>query len=146
MTWWGLAAILLITCGLFTLGLYAGLSLTDDRAEAAEAAEDIECGHLAALAAAILEAEAGPDWRVPGYADPFPRAGRFILSDPPLFTHRPAAVTLIDMAPVSDAPHGRDSRPPTSPDDLDPAVRRLCEDTQLYVAALIARTRHAEGK
>jgi hypothetical protein len=145
---WGLAA-LFILAGVFCLGIWVGLGLAEDRRQQAEAdALEARTREQAAIAAVIAAteapaAEAGPDWRVPGYADPFPRPGRFITG---VFTESAVEVTVVDMAPVQDAPHGGTPSPSASLDELDPAVRRLCEETQQYVAALIARTRHAERK
>jgi hypothetical protein len=52
------------------------------------------------------------------------------------------AVTAVAMT----APDLEPSRPSTSPDDLEAEVGRMIRDSELYVAALIARTRHAERK
>jgi hypothetical protein len=151
---WGLAA-LFILAGVFCLGIWVGLGLAEDRRQQAEAdALEARTREQAAIAAVIAAtgapapaagaaAGAGPDWRVPGYADPFPQPGRFITG---VFTESAVEVTVVDMAPVQDAPHGGTPSPSASLDELDPAVRRLCEETQQYVAALIARTRHAERK
>jgi hypothetical protein len=142
--------------GLFALGVWVGRGIREDQAADADARRQ-----LAALEARrarpslLLEAPAavgrpmlpagrpnyhpadylGPG-RLPGYADPFPRPGRLDVAL--------VDVTLVDLAPV--APDLEPSRPSTSPDDLEAEVGRMIHESELYVTALIARTRHAERK
>lgn len=51
----------------------------------------------------------------------------------------------LEPAPA-DVAGGQDDRPPPSPEDLDLAVRHMIEQSQLDIAALIARHRHAESE
>lgn len=70
-----------------------------------------------------LEAPAARPGRLPGYAAPIPGPGRFLTPD------------VLNVGP---------SRSATSPVDLEADVQRMCTDAELYVAGLIAATRHAE--
>lgn len=133
--------------GLVALGFWIARGISEDRAAEAEAARqlaDLEARPSLLLADRVspgiialapryhmAPADLGPG-RLPGYADPFPRAGLFDVTVP-----------LEDTAA---APHVDRDRPSPSPVDLEADVRRMCDETELYVAALIARTRHAERK
>jgi hypothetical protein len=128
-----LLAGLLLGLGLLSLGLYVGLGVREDRE--ADRHARIALARITAREAArppVLylfpapAAEAPPFYR-PGYAEAFPRPGRFTVEHP-----------------GPGLPHGPAFRPITSPVDLDGAVRLMCIETELYVAALIAGTHHAE--
>lgn len=55
------------------------------------------------------------------------------------------AAAELEAAPA-DVTGGQADRPPTSPEDLDLAVRHMIERSQLDIAALIARNRHTESE
>lgn len=132
-------AIVAVLGGTLALGVWIGRDLADDQADEWPPGA-LERGHLTAPAA-VTAPHRPPrptgrpnyrpaDWtgpgRIAGYTDPFPRAGRFDI---------PAPQAAGRVAP---------SRPLTSPGDLDTDVARMCDDNATYVAALIARSRHAE--
>lgn len=132
-------AVLAILGGTLALGIWIGRDLADDQADEWPPGA-LERGQLAAPAAVTAPqrprmttgrpnhrpgGQTGPG-RIPGYTDPFPRAGRFDVPAPPAAGH---------VAPT---------RPLTSPGDLDADVARMCDDNAIYVAALIARSRHTE--
>lgn len=139
----GLAQLLvglLFGLGLLGLGLYIGLGIREDREadrHAKVAMARITARQDARPPVYLVSApapSASPTFYLPGYADPFPRPGRFALE--------PRGQLAAAEAPQT--PHGADSRPTTSPIDLDGAVRIMCLDAEQYVAALIAGTYHAE--
>jgi len=137
-------AVLLILAAAFALGVWAGLGLAQDRRERAacdemwrrirvRAAALKAPGRLGVLrdnrpAGSPAEPET-PATRLPGYAEPFPRPGRYGPGAAPLTTGMPRR---------------GGQRPSSSPDDQAPAARQ--EETETYTAGLIARARHAEGK
>ena len=139
-------AVCAVLGGILALGIWVGRGLAEDRA--LQAANDAMWERVRArqarqarptpllddpptvtLPAAFYPADG---WRVAGFADPFPRPGRMTVDPPP------------PMLALQTAPHVGTPRPLTSPMDLDADVRRMCDETELYVAALIARARHAE--
>jgi hypothetical protein len=129
--------VLVVAGGLLALAVWAARGLAEDRAQQAANNELYEWNQArkraapaAVVAARVLEAEAGPDWRLPGYADPFPGPG-LMAAD-------------LDEYTLTDVPRAGAPRSAPSPVDLDPDVRRMCDETAVYVAELIARTRHAE--
>lgn len=138
-----LLAGLLIGLGLLFLGLYIGLGIREDRE--ADRHVRIALARIAAreaarppvlylFSAARLPAAEAPPFYRPGYAEAFPRPGRFALEQP----------GQLAGAEAPELPHGPALRPITSPVDLDGAVRLMCIETELYVAALIAGTHHTE--
>lgn len=132
---------LLFGLALLSLGLYIGLGIREDReaerhakvALARIAARDADRAPVIYVTPRPAPA-AAPRFYRPGYADPFPRAGRFDLGRP----------GQLDGLQAPELPHDPDLRPITSPVDLDGAVRLMCLDTEQYVASLIAGTHHAE--
>lgn len=131
-------AVLAVLGGTLALGVWIGRGLED---QADDAGPGRQLAGLDAAPAAVTAPQrprrpGGPPnyrpggWtgpgRIAGYTDPFPRAGRFDVPPPPA------------------AGRAAPSRPLTSPGDLDADVARMCDDNAIYVAALIARSRHAE--
>ncbi len=140
-----LLAGLLVGLGLLLIGVYIGLGVREGR----------EADRHAKIALARIAARGGdrapviymtprpaaapaPAFYRPGYADPFPRAGRFDLEAG--YITGTAGVGW----PTPELPHDPASRPATSLVDLDGAVRLMCLETEQYIANLIAGTYHAE--
>lgn len=129
------AAVAAVLGGTLALGVWIGRGLDDQADDGGQLAE-LEARPAAVTAPLRPRAPTGrPNYRpagsaapgrIPGYTDPFPRAGRFDIPAPPAAGH---------VAPT---------RPLTSPGDLDVDVARMCDDNAIYVAALIARSRHTE--
>lgn len=131
-------AIVAVLGGTLALGIWIGRGLADDQADddAGRQLPALEVTPAAVTAPLRPRMPTGrPNYhpgdyvgpgRIPGYTDPFPRAGRFDIPAPPA------------------AGHAAPTRPLTSPGDLDADVARMCDDNAIYVAALIARSRHAE--
>lgn len=143
---WAVAG-LAVLLGVFWLGVWVGLGMAEDRRQRAECEalwEHARDRHQAPRPTLLLQAAPAhpadnlPPWRTPGYADVFPRPGRLLLEQVP------AAVAAASW-PTPTAPYLEPARPITSPVDLEAEVRRMCLDSELYVAALIARARHTEG-
>jgi len=133
-----LAAGLLIGLGLFALGAYVGLGVREDRE--ADRHAKVALARIAARGADhapiiyMHPAPApAPRFYRPGYAEAFPRPGRFVVD-----------LGQLAGAEAPQLPHGPALRPATSPVDLDGAVRLMCLETEQYVATLIAGTYHAE--
>jgi hypothetical protein len=131
-----LAAGLLVGLGLLALGAYIGLGVREDR-EADRAAKVALARIAARQGREIVYLMAPPPadrprmpTGMPNYhpADLLPRAGRLAL----------------EPAEVPQLPHGPASRPIPSLVDLDGAVRLMCIEAEMYVAGLIAHSRHAE--
>lgn len=147
---WQICGGLLVGLGLVGLGVYIGLVITEAREDEARAA---------VLLAQLEERRrpvGGPPWPeleapvvaayyLPGYAGPFPRAGRFELGPDQL---GPLTGALAEMAELEaafhDVPDITGPRPIPSPVDLDRDVRRMCNETEAYVSELIEGTRHAQ--
>jgi hypothetical protein len=145
-----LIAVGAVLGGTLALGIWIGRAVAEDQAAEAAARRQLAALERRPRPTLLLEAVDRPrlptgrpnyhpaDFigrpRLPGYADPFPRPGRFDVTA--------VAVTAVAMT----APDLEPSRPSTSPDDLEAEVGRMIRDSELYVAALIARTRHAERK
>jgi hypothetical protein len=137
---WVIGALAVVG-GLVAFGVWAGRGLAADRAQ--DRANDAlyeqnqarpRPGQIV-MAGYITGAPdwQAPQWRIAGYAGPFPGPGS-------------AAADLADVEEITriDVPHVGPSRSAPSPVDLEADVRRMCDETELYVAALVASTRHAE--
>ena len=143
-----IAAGFLAGAGLWFLGMYAGLGMREDRE--ADRHARVMLARIAARQAArppvYLMAPpptaSPPQFYSPGYAEAFPRAGRFAVDPGQLAGYITGTAEVDWQAPQ--LPHGPALRPITSPVDLDGAVRLMCLETEEYVAALIAGTSHAE--
>jgi hypothetical protein len=139
--WAELLAGLLIGLTLLGLGFYVGLGIREDReadrhAKVALARlEAVRTARPLAYAIPAPDHATAPAYYLPGYADPFPRPGRFAIEH----------AGQLAGAEAPQPPHGPASRPITSPVDLDGAVRLMCIEAEQYVANLIAGTYHAEG-
>ncbi len=132
------AAGFLAGMGLLALGVNIGLRVHEDReadrhAKIALARIEARRARPAVYLLAAPPPAAAPRFYLPGYADPFPRAGRFAV-DP----------GQLAGAGAPQLPHDPASRPATSLVDLDGAVRLMCLETEQYIANLIAGTYHAE--
>lgn len=147
---WQICAGLLVGLGLVGLGVYIGLVITEAREEETRAA---------VLLAQLEERRrpvGGPPWPeleapvvaayyLPGYAAPFPRAGRFELGPDQLGPLTGALAEMAELeAPFQNVPNVAASRPIPSPVDLDRDVRRMCNETEAYISELIEDTRHAQ--
>jgi hypothetical protein len=128
----------LIGAGLWFLGFYFGLGLREDR-EADRHAKVALARVAARQGREVVYLMAPPPSGPPMPYRPDPFGGFISRNDGTQIEHAPGNGALAPQLP-----HGPALRPSTSPVDLDGAVRLMCIEAEMYVAGLIAHSRHAE--